>query len=476
VLFNSYIFWAFFAVVLAVYRVVPLRAQNRLLLVASYVFYGYWDWRFLSLLLISTVIDYYVARWIAVTPPGKFRKRLVVVSLVANLGMLGVFKYYGFFVTEMIDVLARMGVHVAPPVLHVVLPVGISFYTFQTLSYTIDVYRGHTEPATNLLDFALYVSFFPQLVAGPIERSSRLLPQILAPRVVTPEAVSEGLYHVAMGLFKKVVLADNMAPIVNHVFSRDPSTLSGADVLVGVYAFAFQIYGDFSGYSSIAQGLAKWMGFDLMWNFKMPYFAVSPSDFWRRWHVSLSTWLRDYLYIPLGGNRSGAWLTYRNLALTMVLGGLWHGAGWTFINWGVFHGLILIAYRRADGAAEPAAVPTLGRRAVRLGQIVLMFHLVCVSWLLFRADSMHQVVVMLGRLFAGSSSESMVGFAGYAIGMIAFFAGPLLALELWIERSGDLLKPIHSRPWIQVVLYVYLAVMLLVFTPLVNQVFIYFQF
>ena len=333
-LFNSFIFWAFFAVVLLVYRRLKHRGQNRLLLVASYVFYGYWDWRFLSLILLSTVVDYYVAIGIESSSDARRRKRLLCGSMLTNLGLLGVFKYFGFFAEEAVRVLNAVGMPASLPSLQVVLPVGISFYTFQTMSYTIDVYRGQTRAARNVLDFALFVCFFPQLVAGPVERSHRLMPQILNPRKETPGQFSEGLYHILFGLFKKVVIADNMARLVNTVFAVPVSQLTGAECLVGVYAFAFQIYGDFSGYSSMAQGLARWMGFNLMSNFRMPYLAVSPSDFWRRWHISLSQWLRDYLYVGLGGNRLGKLMTYRNLLLTMVLGGLWHGAGWTFLVWG----------------------------------------------------------------------------------------------------------------------------------------------
>src|SRR5690606_34107881 len=304
-IFNSYVFWAFYALVLFLYWRLPHRAQNRLLLVASYVFYGYWDWRFLSLLAISTLIDYYVSHAICRQPDQRVRRRLLVFSIVANLGILGYFKYAGFFVREFADLLEMLGFQANLPVLNIVLPVGISFFTFHTMAYTIDVYRGVTKPASSLLDFGLFVAFFPQLVAGPIERSSRLLPQLIGPRSLRSGDFAEGLYHILIGLLKKVVIADNPAPIVERVFSTPTAELTSADVLIGVYAFAFQIYGDFSGYSSIAQGTAKWLGIDLSYNCKMPYFSRSPSEFWRRWHITLSQWLRDYLYIPLGGNRCG---------------------------------------------------------------------------------------------------------------------------------------------------------------------------
>jgi len=478
-LFNSFIFWGFFALVLALYRVLPHRAQNWLLLVASYMFYGYWDWRFLGLIFFSTAVDYYLGGALAEANDQRKRRVLLISSVVVNLTVLGFFKYYGFFVTEANAALASIGLTSALPVLQIVLPVGISFYTFQSLSYTVDIYRGHTQPSKSLPDFALYVSFFPQLVAGPIERSSALLPQVLAPRVMDRTGLAEGIYLILLGLLKKVVVADNMAVIVNQVFSRPTDTLTGVEVLVGVYAFAFQIYGDFSGYSNIAQGLARIMGFRLSWNFRMPYFSTSPSDFWNRWHISLSSWLRDYLYIPLGGNRGGAYKTYRNLALTMLLGGLWHGAAWTFVFWGAFHGLILILYRLVPslGATPPVAGRplnwSLATRAGTLLRMALMFHLVCFSWLLFRAEGMGQVWQMLGVMAADFRATP---FAWFALGMLAFLALPLLAYEAWLERHDNQLVILERGAWLQSGVLLYFMLMLLVFPPIQRQAFIYFQF
>jgi alginate O-acetyltransferase complex protein AlgI len=339
-IFNSYIFWVFFATFIIIYWRLNQHLQNRLLLVGSYIFYGYWDWRFCGLLAFSTTVDFFVAKYMHGTATQADKKKLLIISVITNLTLLGFFKYYNFFSTQFVTAFSNLGISVSLPALNIILPVGLSFYTFQSLSYTIDVYRGHAVPAKNFLDLAAYVSFFPQLVAGPIERASRFLPQFLKPRHLEPGDFGIGLYHVMIGLFKKVIVADNLAPIANMVFGKPPADLTGPEVLIGVYAFAIQIYCDFSGYSSIAQGIAKWLGFDLMWNFKMPYFAVSPSDFWKRWHISLSSWLRDYLYIPLGGNRHGKLMMYRNLILTMALGGLWHGARWTFVIWGLYHGTI----------------------------------------------------------------------------------------------------------------------------------------
>jgi D-alanyl-lipoteichoic acid acyltransferase DltB (MBOAT superfamily) len=439
---------------------------------ASYLFYGWWDYRFCSLLAISTVVDYLCGRGMAGSSSERHRKALLTVSCITNLGILGFFKYFNFFADSFAGFFAAFGLEPHFFELHVILPVGISFYTFQTMSYTIDVYRGSTRPVRDFLDFALYVAFFPQLVAGPIERSGRLMPQIVNPRPRRPEDFTEGLYLVVTGLFKKIVVADNMAVIVNGIFAAEPSRLSGGECLIGVYAFAFQIYGDFSGYSCIARGVARWLGFDLMTNFNMPYFATSPRDFWSRWHISLSTWLRDYLYIPLGGNRKGRWKTYRNLMLTMLLGGLWHGAGWTFIAWGFFHGALLIGHRLCEKRrAQPRPDPRT--RLANVAKALLMFHLVCVGWLLFRAQSMPQAWGMAARVFA---DLRFTPTALYGLGMIAFYVAPLMALELWLHHKKDLLR-LPKVNWVpRACVYSYFALMLVAFHPTVPSEFIYFQF
>lgn len=477
-LFNSFQFWAFLLVVGVVYWRLPHRAQNVFLLAASYFFYGSWDWRFLSLILTSTTLDFFVARAIAASTTQAARRRYLLLSLGVNLGILGVFKYYGFFSTELTRLLDVLGIPSSIPLIHIILPVGISFYTFQALSYTIDVYRGEMRPTNRFVDFALYISFFPQLVAGPIERSSRLLPQVANPRTVTRGDFSDGLHLVLLGLFKKVVIADNMAPIVNSIFSRDVSQLSGAECLMGVYAFAFQIYGDFSGYSAIAKGVAKWLGFDLMTNFSAPYLATSPQDFWRRWHISLSTWLRDYLYIPLGGNRGGKLFIYRNLLLTMLLGGLWHGAAWTFIAWGAFHGALLAAHRylserrparHSVASGSPIALASISNTAKVLGT----FHLVCFGWLLFRAESIGQ---------AGSMMYAIVGrfhwteLSSSILAMTALLTVPVLLYESWLHPNGD--RSVRRPPhWLsRGMVYSYCSLMLLFFPAPFGHDFIYFQF
>ncbi len=417
-----------------------LRARNGLLLLASYAFYGSWDARFLSLIVFSTLVDYGVARLMAVIPSGdRRRKRLLLISLVSNLGLLGFFKYFGFFTTSAAEFLAALGLDVSAPTLQIVLPVGISFYTFQTLSYTIDVYRGRCEVERSLLNFATYVAFFPQLVAGPIERAVDLLPQFSQDRPVRRQQLETGTWLIAWGLFKKVVIADNLSVIADAGFLLSEPT--GSQALVAVYAFAWQIYCDFSGYTDIARGTSRLLGFELRLNFDLPYFAKGPSDFWRRWHISLSSWLRDYLYIPLGGNRGGEARTRFNLAATMVLGGLWHGAAWTFVWWGVFHGVVLILYRwlkpKVTSLFEEVTGPA---RSLLIGaHVAFFFHVVCISWLLFRASSMEHA----GRMFA-----AILSGAGAAPWESVMLLGPVhlgvsLVLGLWLVQLVQYLLRDH---------------------------------
>lgn len=469
--FNSYFFWTFFIVVIGLYRLLPHRGQNRMLLVASYVFYGAWDARFLLLIALSTVVDFFVAKRITAASDRKVAKRWCALSITVNLGILGVFKYFDFFTTSFSKFLSTILNYEADPLtLNIILPVGISFYTFQTLSYTIDVYRGHTKPATNLLDFGLYVAYFPQLVAGPIERSHRLLPQIEKPRKDREGDFAAGLYLVIAGLFAKVVIADNMAFICNGIFAAPADEVGGIDRVIGIYAFAFQIYGDFYGYSSIARGISRWMGIDLMANFRMPYFARSPSDFWSRWHISLSTWLRDYLYIPLGGNRGGKWFTYRNLMLTMLLGGLWHGAGWTFVLWGLYQGLLLCAYRPFESRIRESQ-PSILRRV--FGTFVF-FNLVCVGWLFFRAENVQQVWVFVHEIFFTDFTSAFL--TPYGLRSILYLVGPFLVFEIWLTRRNDLLALTKARWGWRAAAYFYAIFMLIVHQPHRSSEFIYFQF
>ncbi len=472
--FNSFSFWLFLAVVLLVYHRLGHRLQNRFLLLASYFFYGCWDWRFLFLILFTTAFEHLVTGRIAASGDPRARKRWVTASLVVELGILGLFKYFGFFIEEFNRILGVLGLEHWEPAFQLILPAGISFYTFQALSYTIDVYRGRTTPCRHFLDFALFISFFPQLVAGPIERSNHLLPQVENPRPRLSEArFSAGLYLVMTGLFLKVVIADNMAWLANFVFDATPGELNGAEVLLGIYAFAFQIYGDFAGYSAIAIGVSKWMGFDLMENFRRPYFASNPREFWQRWHISLSSWLRDYLYIPLGGNREGEGKTRRNLILTMVLGGLWHGAAWTFVVWGAIHGVWLVLHRICARRFGDAGERRPKRRIQRVLAVVGTFQLVCLAWVFFRTPSIEQAFRLLAALGTGWQLTDFV-LAGASL--MAFFLGPWIVFELWQELRKDS-QALLKVPWpARAAFYLYVILMLLFFAAPEPVEFIYFQF
>ena len=431
-LFNSLEFAVFFAIVHILYLLLRHKWQNRMLLLASYVFYGSWDWRFLSLILISTIIDYFCGLAIHRAKEEKQRKLPLIVSIASHLWILGFFKYFNFFASNLELLLSALGFSVHAHFLDIVLPVGISFYTFQTMSYTIDIYRREMEPTESFLDFALFVAFFPQLVAGPIERAKRLLPQILTERVITRGSLSAGFYLIFWGLFQKVVVADNLSRMVDPVFGNGSysTTYSGWEVLLAVYAFAFQIYCDFAGYSNIARGLGSCLGFRIMVNFRSPYVSRNPREFWRRWHISLSTFLRDYLYIPLGGDRKGRSRTYLNLAITMVLGGLWHGAAWPFVLWGAYHGALLILYRLTApiGQAIRNGIPLPGK-IVKGIQIAVFFHLVCLGWLIFRAQSMGQLLAMaasLGTIPAGIQA-AITGNVGKDLLFLLFLISPIVA-------------------------------------------------
>ena len=474
--FATVEFGIFFAIVLALYFVLSHRWQNRLLLVASYVFYGWWDWRFCSLMLISSLVDYFcgllVDRERRPDLPAGRRKLVLTVSIVTNLTILGFFKYIDFFADSLALLAGEVGIRIDPPTWRIILPVGISFYTFQSMSYTIDIYRGKLRAVESLPDMMLYVSLFTQLVAGPIERGAHLVPQILHPRTVLPERFSSGLQLAFVGLFKKMVIADNMAVVVNSVYgAADPS---GSAVWLATYAFALQIYCDFSGYTDIARGTARMLGFDICLNFRLPYLAANPEDFWQRWHVSLSTWLRDYLYIPLGGNRHGKWKTIRNLMLTMLLGGLWHGAAWNFILWGGFHGLLLVAYRRAGNSRREKALTFETRRDWRFWlSVAVFFHLTCFGWLLFRVENMAQAGNLLAALFARPFFDPlslpllrMVAAAGVPLALFQLYQYYRRSAEPWVGWPA----PVRAG------FYVLLFYGIVVFgAPQINE-FIYFQF
>jgi D-alanyl-lipoteichoic acid acyltransferase DltB (MBOAT superfamily) len=401
VLFHSLTFFIFFPTVVALFFATPPRHRWILLLAASYVFYGAWKPQYLILLVLTTAVDYGVGVLLGREQGPARRRALLVASLVANLGVLFTFKYLNFCSASLRGALHRFGLPDDIPSLDVLLPVGVSFYTFQSISYTIDVYRRDLEPEPHFGRFALYVAFFPQLVAGPIERSTRLLPQFRETQRWDFDRAVGGLGWMLWGLFKKVVVADRAATFVDAVY-RQPGDFQGLSVVAATYAFAYQIYCDFSGYSDIARGAARVMGFELMQNFDRPYAAATITDFWRRWHISLSTWFRDYLYVPLGGSRAGWSRRAANLAVVFLVSGLWHGASWTFVVWGAYHGALMIAaigVERLSGRyAAGLRISRPLRVAGRALEIALTFHLVCLGWVLFRADDLGHAWELLLRL------------------------------------------------------------------------------
>ncbi|MCX6545587.1 MAG: MBOAT family protein [Acidobacteria bacterium] len=482
--FNSVHFIVFFVAVYALYRHLPHRGQNWLLLAASYYFYASWDWRFLGLLLASTVVDFFCGRYIAARQVPRQRKAALILSLAFNLSMLGFFKYFNFFAENLHALVGVFGFRVDFFTLRVLLPIGISFYTFITMSYVIDVYRRTIEPARDFVEFGVFVAYFPHLVAGPILRASLLLTQISKPRIVTSTQVAEGLWLILYGFFKKMFVADNLAPLVNATFAGSANP-GGLEVVLAVLAFAFQIYGDFSGYSDIAIGTSKLMGIELNLNFRFPYFVRTPQEFWANWHMSLSAWLRDYLFLPLSyafsrrldgvnwfGLRDDVWIYAFATMITMLLGGLWHGAAWTFVLWGAYQGVLLVAFKLA----------TSGRRTRRrqarpiltgLG-IAGMFGLTCYGWLIFRASSVTQVVSMTRVIFTGfDPSGAVLAKLGWPL---LAYAAPLMALQA-AEWKADNLGVVFRWPgpvrWVVVGLLVYLIVL---FGNFEGSKFIYFQF
>ncbi len=471
--FNSYAFALFFAALLPAYWLLRKwrPAQNVLLLGAGYYFYACWNPRFLSLLILSTVVDYACGLWLGRVNSPRRRRSILALSMVLNLGMLGFFKYFNFFAESLHALLWTAGVPIPIKHLEIVLPIGISFYTFQSMSYVIDVYRREIVPTRNIVQFAAFVSFFPHLVAGPIMRPSSLLPQIAARRRFDLHQFYEGSYLIFWGLLKKVVIADNLASIVTDLFGRW-ETLDGGLALLAVYAFAFQIYGDFSGYTDIARGVAKCLAFEMPLNFNLPYFATSPKDFWTRWHISLSTWLRDYLYIPLGGGRGGRFLTYRNLMFTMTLGGLWHGAAWTFVVWGIYHGVLLVAHRLSSPWLE-RVVPAdpVDRACWKALRIVVTFHLVCLGWIFFRAETMEQALGILSAIVTRP-----------AIPVVSYLAPVvLLILPLWmvqfVQYAANDLNVIARTPWyVRSVFYTACFYAIVLVGQFGGRQFIYFQF
>lgn len=465
-LFHSYTFLAFLIIVVGTVAASPQRGRRYILLAASYLFYASWNSTYALLIAFSTLVDYFAAGRIKTSPTQASRKAYLVLSLATNLTLLGIFKYYNFFAFSLREYLSLQ-----VPIHELLLPVGISFYTFQSMSYTIDVYRRKIDTAKDLVDFALFVSFFPQLVAGPIVRAAEFLPQLERPLGFDPDSVRLGIKLFLFGLFKKVVVADNLAVFVDSVHAN-PSVVSPGDLWVSAYAFAFQIYYDFSGYSDMAIGLAHIFGFRFPDNFRRPYCARNVSEFWRRWHISLSSWLRDYLYIPLGGSRGGTIKTARNLMITMVLGGLWHGANWTFVAWGFLHGLFLGVHRvftrtlanhpRADHLmASPIMTPLF---------VLLTFHCWTLSMVLFRASSIGVADSMLARMFfpGGSLAPSAWGILVLCI---------VLYIAQVSQERRDLLAQFDSFPMaLRVAILVIGFWAMIILKPEGTEPFLYFQF
>ncbi|HTR56373.1 MAG TPA: MBOAT family protein [Kofleriaceae bacterium] len=455
--FNTYLFACFFAIVLAVHNApLPWTAKKIALLVFSYVFYAAWDPLFVVLLWGSTVVDWFVAKAMTRTPVPRRRKAFLGISLGFNLGLLGYFKYAGF--------LARtLGISWQPDV---ILPIGISFYTFMTLSYTIDVYLGRAKPARSFLDYALYVTFFPHLVSGPIVRATELVPQFESPRRANAAQLAWGLALVAIGLFQKVVLADAiLAPKVDKVYAASLVHVSTLDAWAATISFAGQIFCDFAGYSTCAIGVALALGFALPDNFRSPYAAIGFSDFWRRWHISLSSWLRDYLYIPLGGNRRGPARTQLNLAITMLLGGLWHGAAWTFVVWGALHGAYLVVERWLAARYAPWR-SAAGRFALAL----VTFALVCIAWVFFRAPTFELAFRVVAAMFGFGTGHSHPGWWSAVPAVAALVAVHAILRDTTLEAA------VARTPWpVRSAALAAAVVSLFVFSG-ADRAFIYFQF
>ncbi len=477
-LFNSIDFAIFLPVVFLLYWFVTnrsLKLQNILIIAASYLFYGWWDWRFLSLIIFSTVVDYLVGIGLSKTDDLRKRRILLWTSISVNLGFLGFFKYYNFFLDNFIAAFSFFGSEISAGSLNIILPVGISFYTFQTLSYTIDVYKRKLEPTRDFISLAAFVSFFPQLVAGPIERATNLLPQFNQPRTFSYSKSIDGMRQILWGLFKKIVIADNCAVHANYIFANS-ADMDGSMLLLGALFFTFQIYGDFSGYSDIAIGTARLFGFDLMRNFAFPYFSRDIAEFWRRWHISLSTWFRDYLYIPIGGSRGGTWMKVRNTFIIFVVSGFWHGANWTFIVWGALNALYFLPLLLAEKNRENIEIVAQGKilPTVReIGGMMITFWLTVLAWIFFRAESLTHAFNYIDGIF----SPTLFLIPELAGMKAILLLVPVFLIFEWFGREKEFaLAQVEgwSWPWRYFVYYL-LVLALFLFTG-EQQEFIYFQF
>ncbi len=481
-LFNSIDFAVFLPIVFTIYWLVnrfSLRFQNGLLVLASYVFYGWWDYRFLSLIILSTLVDYLLGLKLAKAEKKKERKWLLACSLIVNLGLLGFFKYYNFFLDNFIASFSFLGATISASSLNIILPVGISFYTFQTLSYTIDIYRGKISPTRDLVAFAAFVSFFPQLVAGPIERATNLLPQFFTHRTFDYGKAVDGLRQILWGLFKKIVIADNCAYFVNLIFGSS-SEETGSTLFLGAFLFAFQIYADFSGYSDIALGTSRLFGFNLMRNFAFPYFSRDIAEFWRRWHISLSTWFRDYLYIPLGGSRGGLLNKIRNVFAIFIVSGFWHGANWTFIIWGLLNALYFLPVfllQRNRQNMEIVAMDRLFPRISEIAQIIVTFFLTTLAWIFFRAESVTQAFEIVSEIFSMTLFSIPDILLEPQLEKTLYFILGMIVLE-WLGRKHQYALEHLALSWYRPArwsLYLFIAILIALNTGK-EQDFIYFQF
>ncbi len=481
-LFNSIDFAVFLPIVFVLYWYVfnkTLRIQNFLIVIASYFFYGWWDWRFLILILFSTFVDYIIGRRLGQENRPQVKKLLLWTSISVNLGFLGVFKYYNFFADNFTTAFSFFGSDIQANSLDIILPVGISFYTFQTLSYTIDIYKGKLQPTKDFVAFSAFVSFFPQLVAGPIERATNLLPQFFKERTFDYHKAVDGMRQILWGLFKKIVIADNCAEYANMIFNNS-GDYSGSTLALGALFFTFQIYGDFSGYSDIAIGTSRLFGFSLMRNFAFPYFSRDIAEFWRRWHISLSTWFRDYLYIPLGGSKGGMGMKIRNTFIIFIVSGFWHGANWTFIVWGAlnaFYFLPLLLSQNNRTNLEIVALDRLFPSAKEIFQILLTFTLTVIAWIFFRAENISHALGILGEIFSPSLLK-FPKFNGMIDAMVILLLIAVFMITEWLGRHQEYAIADLGVRWkkpLRYTLYCTIAVCIFIFSES-EQEFIYFQF
>jgi alginate O-acetyltransferase complex protein AlgI len=475
-LFDSPAYFLFLIPVVLLYWRLDRRAQNIFLLLASYFFYGWWDWRFLALMIGSTTVDFLIAQRISPGRADAHRKSWFIFSLVLNFTILGIFKYFDFFAGSFVTAVAKLGIHNLPlPLIRILLPPGISFYTFQEVAYIVDVYKGRIEPSKSFVDYGLFISLFPHLIAGPIQRPAHLLPQVQKERAFNPDRFFDGLMLIFSGLIRKCVVADNCAVLANAVFGGQFGPSNFWLVLLGTYAFTWQVYGDFSGYSDIARGSAQLLGFHFMVNFRQPFLATRLQDFWRRWHISLSSWLRDYLYIPLGGSAGGQWKTSGNLFITMVLAGLWHGANWTFVIFGAIHGVVLAVERYffPITKAQDGALPGHSTGFLSLwAQRILTFNILGLSLAFFRATSLTSAV----QLLAGLSHFAWRSEYAAAFLMLCVFSVPLFLADLLLEASKHEYPFAASHYAVRTGLAAVALLLLAFFSGSSLNAFVYFQF